>query len=180
MSASGFTLFDTAIGRCAVAWGERGILGVSLPGNGDGRTRNRILQRHPGAVEAAPPADVRRAIEGIVALLSGEPRDLSSVALDMEGVPELHRRVYQVARTIPPGETLTYGEIARRLGEPRQARAVGQALARNPFAIVVPCHRVLAAGGRTGGFSAPGGTDTKLRILEIEGARARAIPTLFG
>ena len=114
-----------------------------------------------------------------MALLSGERRDLSFVALDMEGVPELHRRVYEVARTIPPGETLTYGEIARRLGDPRQARAVGQALAQNPFAIVVPCHRVLAAGGRTGGFSAPGGTGTKLRILEIEGARARAIPTLF-
>ncbi len=179
MSAPGFTLFDTEIGRCAVAWGGGGILGVSLPGSNDVRTRNRILQRHPGAVEADPPAEVARAIDGIRALLSGEPRDLSSVALDMDGVPTLHRRVYEVARTIPPGQTLTYGEIARRLGDPLQARAVGQALAQNPFAIIVPCHRVLAAGGRTGGFSAPGGTDTKLRLLEIEGAKARAIPTLF-
>jgi len=179
MHTTTFALFDTAIGRCGIAWGGRGILGVSLPGASDGRTRNRIRQRHPGAVEAAPPADIRQAIDAIVALLGGEPRDLSSLALDMDGVPELHRRVYEIARTIPPGETRTYGEVARRLGDPRQARAVGQALAQNPFAIVVPCHRVLAAGGRTGGFSAPGGTATKLRILEIEGATARAIPTLF-
>lgn len=179
MSAAGFTLFDTAIGRCGIAWNERGVAGVHLPGASDGKTRERILRRFPEAAESAPPAGVRQAIDGIAALLSGEPRDLSRVALDMDGVPELHRRVYEIARTIPPGETLTYGEIARRLGDPLQARAVGQALAQNPFAIVVPCHRVLAAGGRTGGFSAPGGTDTKLRILEIEGARARAIPTLF-
>ena len=179
MSAAGFTLFDTAIGRCGVAWNERGIVGVHLPGRSDRQTRERIVRRFPEAAEIAPPAEVQRAIDGIVALLSGERRDLSSVALDMEGLPELHRRVYEAARTIPPGETLTYGEIARRLGDPRQARAVGQALAQNPFAIVVPCHRVLAAGGRTGGFSAPGGTGTKLRILEIEGASARAIPTLF-
>lgn len=179
MSAAGFTLFDTAIGRCGIAWNDRGVAGVHLPGASDRKTRERILRRFPEAAETAPPAGVRQAIDGITALLSGEPRDLSSVALDMDGVPELHRRVYAVARTIPPGETLTYGEIARRLGDPLQARAVGQALAQNPFAIVVPCHRVLAAGGRTGGFSAAGGTDTKLRILEIEGARARAIPTLF-
>ncbi len=179
MSAAGFTLFDTAIGRCGIAWNHRGVAGVHLPGGSDGKTRERILRRFPGAEETAPPPAIRQAIDGITALLAGEPRDLSSVALDMDGVQELHRRVYEIARTIPPGETLTYGEIARRLGDPLQARAVGQALAQNPFAIVVPCHRVLASGGRTGGFSAPGGTDTKLRILEIEGARARAIPTLF-
>jgi methylated-DNA-[protein]-cysteine S-methyltransferase len=180
MTATGFTLFDTALGRCGIAWGERGIAGVHLPGSSDRQTRERIRRRAPESAEAAPPADVQRAIDGIVALIAGQPRDdLSSVALDLDGVPEFHRRVYEVARTIPPGETLTYGEIARRLGDPLQARAVGQALARNPFAIVVPCHRVLAAGGRTGGFSAPGGTGTKLRLLEIEGARATAIPTLF-
>ena len=179
MTATGFTLFDTAIGRCGIAWGERGIVGVHLPGSSDRQTRERIRRRAPDRPRRRPPADVQRAIDGIVALIAGQPRDLSSVALDLDGVPEFHRRVYEVARTIPPGETLTYGEIARRLGDPLQARAVGQALARNPFAIVVPCHRVLAAGGRTGGFSAPGGTGTKLRLLEIEGARATAIPTLF-
>jgi methylated-DNA-[protein]-cysteine S-methyltransferase len=122
---------------------------------------------------------VRRAIDGIVALLRGEASDLSSVALDMERVPPFHRRVYDIARTIPPGATLSYGEIAARLGDPSVARAVGQALGQNPFAIVVPCHRVLAAGRRSGGFSAPGGVRTKLLLLEIEGARASGIPTLF-
>lgn len=179
MTATGFKLFDTALGRCGIAWGERGIVGVHLPGSSERQTRERILRRFPAAAEAAPPPAVRDTIAGIVALLSGQARDLSPVPLDLDGVPEFHRRVYEVARTIPPGETLTYGEVARRLGDPAQARAVGQALAQNPFAIVVPCHRVLAAGGRTGGFSAPGGKDTKLRLLEIEGARARAIPTLF-
>jgi methylated-DNA-[protein]-cysteine S-methyltransferase len=111
-----------------------------------------------------------RAIEGVVALLSGEKRDLSAIALDTTEVPEFHRRVYAVARAVPPGSTITYGEIATRLGDPTAARAVGQALGRNPFALIVPCHRVLAAGGNAGGFSASGGATTKLRLLAIEGA----------
>jgi methylated-DNA-[protein]-cysteine S-methyltransferase len=119
---------------------------------------------------------VRRAQAAIAALLRGEPRDLSGVELDMQGVPPFHRRVYEVARGIPAGSTLSYGEVAARLGSPGSARAVGQALGRNPFAIVVPCHRVLAAGGRIGGFSANGGARTKLRLLEIEGARKGAAP----
>jgi methylated-DNA-[protein]-cysteine S-methyltransferase len=104
-------------------------------------------------------------------LLAGESRDLTDIPLDFDDrVPEFHRRVYDVARTIKPGMTLTYGAIAARLGEPDAARAIGQALGRNPIPIIVPCHRVLAANG-TGGFSAPGGTATKLRLLAIEGAR---------
>ena len=114
-----------------------------------------------------------------MALLAGEPSDLSAAPLDLDGVPAFHRRVYDLARRIPPGETLTYGEIAGRLGDPSQARAVGQALGANPIPILVPCHRVFAANGRMGGFSAPGGVSTKLRLLEIEGARANAIPSLF-
>ena len=114
---------------------------------------------------------MQHAIEGIVALLTGEARDLSDVPLDLDEVPEFHCKVYDVARTIKPGTTLWYGEIAARLGEPDAARAVGQALGRNPIPIIVPCHRVLAADGATGGFSAPGGTATKLRLLAIEGAR---------
>ena len=109
----------------------------------------------------------------IVALLRGKPNapaDLSHIALDMEGVPPFHRRVYELARGIAPGTTLTYGEIATCLGDPGSARAVGQALGHNPFAPVVPCHRVLAAGGRSGGFSANGGVATKLRMLQIERA----------
>ena len=137
-------------------------------------------RRYPGAVEAAPPSEVGDAIAGITALVDGEARDLGAIVLDMEGLEDLPRAVYELARTIPPGQTLTYGDIAKRLGDPLQARAVGEALGRNPFAIVVPCHRVLAAGGKLGGFSANGGVVTKLRLLEIEGAEiGEAGPGLF-
>jgi len=172
MTADGFVLFDTAIGRCGIAWGGRGVVGVQLPEAPEPETRARMLQRFPGAREAAPPPDVQRAVDGITALLRGEGSDLSAVALDMERVSPFHRRVYEVARTIPPGTTLSYGDIAARLGTRGLARAVGQALGRNPFAIVVPCHRVLAAGGKAGGFSANGGITTKLRLLSLEGAHA--------
>jgi methylated-DNA-[protein]-cysteine S-methyltransferase len=181
MMAEGFTLFETAIGRCAIAWGGRGVAGVQLPEGREAETRARVRRQFPGAREAAPPAQVQGAIDGIVALLRGESRDLSGIPLDMDGVPPFHRRVYEIARAIPPGATLSYGEIAARLGAPGSARAVGQALGRNPFAIVVPCHRVLAAGGRPGGFSANGGVATKLRLLGLEGAPAAAdAPGLFG
>ena len=179
MSTREYTLFDTAVGRCGIAWGERGVLGVLLPEASEEATRLRLLRRYPRALEAAPADAVRRARDKIAALLNGEARDLSDVVLDMSGVPEFERRVYEVARTIPPGAVLTYGEIARRLGEPGLARAVGQALGRNPFPIVVPCHRVLAAGGKSGGFSAPGGIATKRRLLAIESVHARGEPTLF-
>ena len=169
MTVCGFTLFDTAIGRCGVAWSDRGLVGVQLPEAGDMETRERMLQRFPTAAEGPPPPKVRLAIDGIIALLQGEPSDLSTIALDMEGVAPFHRRVYEVARTIPPGKTLAYGDVAARLGAARAARAVGQALGRNPFPIVVPCHRVVAAGGKIGGFSAHGGTETKRRMLAIEG-----------
>jgi O-6-methylguanine DNA methyltransferase len=132
-----------------------------------------------GARAASPAPDVQSAIDGIVALVGGEASDLSAVALDMERVPPFDRRVYEVARTIPPGATHSYGEIAARLGAPGAARAVGQALGQNPFAIVVPCHRVLAAGGKPGGFSANGGITTKLRLLAIEGARPSGQLPLF-
>jgi methylated-DNA-[protein]-cysteine S-methyltransferase len=172
MTEAGFTLFDTVIGRCGIAWGARGVVGVQLPEAREAEMRARLLRRFPDTREARPPPDVRRALEGIIALLRGEASNLSSVTLDMERSPAFHRRVYEIARTIPPGETLSYGEIAARLGVPGAARAVGQALGRNPFAIIVPCHRVLAAGGKVGGFSANGGITTKLRLLSIEAARA--------
>lgn len=179
MSAASYAVFDTPIGFCGIAWGERGVVGVWLPETDASRTRSRILRRIPEATEVPPPSGIRVSIEAITALLSGERRDLSEIAVDFDGVPDFSRRVYTLARKIPPGQTLTYGEIATKLGNPLQAREVGQALARNPFPIVVPCHRVLAANGRSGGFSAPGGVATKLRLLQIEGARASAIPTLF-
>ena len=179
MMESGFALFDTAIGPCGIAWGPAGVVGVQLPECDAAATRARLARRFPVAREKSPPPQVAEAVAAITALVAGEARDLSRIALDMDGVPEFHRRVYAIARTIPPGATLTYGEIAGRLGEPGAARAVGRALGRNPFAIVVPCHRVLAAGGGTGGFSAAGGVGTKMRLLAIEGARTDRTPTLF-
>jgi methylated-DNA-[protein]-cysteine S-methyltransferase len=179
MMEQGFTLFETDIGPCGIAWGERGVIAVQLPEADAARTRARLVRRCPDAREAPPPTDVSRAIEGIVALLRGEARDLSGVALDMGRIEEFDRRVYEIARTIPAGATLSYGEIAVRLGGRELARDVGQALGRNPFPIVVPCHRVLAAGGKAGGFSANGGVTTKLRLLTIERARTSATPTLF-
>ena len=161
MTEHGFALFDTDIGRCGIAWGARGIIGVQLPEASEARTRARFLQRYPRAREAPPPAEVRRVIDGIVSLLRGQASDLSAAALDMDGVPEFDRRVYEVARGIAPGATLSYGEIAARLGERGLARDVGQALGRNPFPIIVPCHRVLSATGALHGFSAPGGSATE-------------------
>jgi methylated-DNA-[protein]-cysteine S-methyltransferase len=152
---------------------------VQLPEATASKTRARILERFTIAHETAPPAHVSQALEGIVALLRGEDRDLSAITLDMDRVPLFNQRVYEIARTIPPGGTLTYGEIAKQLGMPEAARAVGQALGENPFPIIVPCHRVLAAGGKLGGFSANGGVETKRRLLEIEGALAVGGRTLW-
>lgn len=170
MSALGFTLFDTPIGSCAIAWGGRGINGVQLPEGSEGAARARMRDRFPGVPEREAPAHARRAIAAIVALLNGEAADLTTISLDMDRLPPFHQRVYAMARRIPAGETRSYGEVATHIGAPGAARAVGQALRRNPFPIVVPCHRVLAAGGKVGGFTATGGTDTKLRLLAIEGA----------
>ncbi|MDP1565617.1 MAG: methylated-DNA--[protein]-cysteine S-methyltransferase [Polaromonas sp.] len=173
-----FALFDTAVGACGIAWGDAGICGVQLPEADAAQTRARMCRRFPGADQAQPDAAVQIAIRNISAMLRGEPHAVDSLALDMRGVPDFHQRVYAVARAIPPGRTLTYGELAAQLGEPGAARAVGQALGRNPFAPVVPCHRVLAAGDKPGGFSASGGIRTKLRLLIIEGAM-RGTPGLF-
>ncbi len=179
MIAEGFALFDTAIGQCGIAWGERGVAGVQLPEGRQPETRARVRRRFPGVPETAPPREVAEAVERIVALLRGEPSDLSAVPLNWDRVPPFHRRVYEVARGIPPGATLSYGDVAARLGAPGAARAVGQALGQNPFPIVVPCHRVLAAGGKIGGFSASGGVATKRRLLSIEGARGTDQLALF-
>jgi methylated-DNA-[protein]-cysteine S-methyltransferase len=172
MTTQSFTLFETAIGWCGVVWSAHGILGVQLPEADAAKTRARLRRRFPEAQDAAPPAEVQRAIDGMSALLRGEARDLADVALDMERVPAFNRRVYAVAQTIPPGATLSYGEIAERLGDRLLARDVGQAMGQNPFAIIVPCHRVLAAGGKIGGFSANGGIMTKRRMLAIESVHA--------
>ena len=168
---AGFALFDTAIGRCGVAWGDRGLVGMQLPEADDARTRARLLQKAPGAQEITPPADVQQACDAMAELLSGEATDLSFITLDMDRIPAFNRSVYDIARTIAPGETLTYGDIATRIGDKLLSRSVGQALGQNPLPIVIPCHRVLAANGKTGGFSANGGVTTKFRMLAIERAR---------
>jgi methylated-DNA-[protein]-cysteine S-methyltransferase len=173
-----FALFETAIGVCGIVWTARGIAGVQIHDGSERATRARLVRRFAGAQEAAPLDNVQRAIDGIVQLLRGEKRDLSDVTLDVDRLPEFNRKVYDVARTIRAGETMTYGEIAARLGDKLLARDVGQALGQNPIPLIVPCHRVLAAGGKTGGFSAPGGVVSKLRLLTIEGAQPNG-PTLF-
>lgn len=170
-----FTIFDTAIGPCGIAWGPAGIAFLQLPMTNENQTRARLLRSLPGVREAAPTTDVQETIDAITSLLQGEPVDLSHVKLDMRSVPPFHCKVYEVARAIPVGATLSYGDIAERAGAPGSARAVGQALGRNPFPILVPCHRVLAARGKIGGFSANGGTSTKRRLLSIE----RAMLSLF-
>jgi methylated-DNA-[protein]-cysteine S-methyltransferase len=179
MTGHSFAIFDTAIGRCAIAWGAHGINGVQLPMGSEDKTRARIRQRYGDIAEAPPAAEVQRAIEGIVELLAGKPNDLTDVVLDLDGVPEFNRGVYAIARSIPPGKTLTYGDIAKQLGGVELSRDVGQALGRNPCPVVVPCHRVLAAGGKPGGFSANGGVATKLKMLAIEGAVVNHTPNLF-
>jgi methylated-DNA-[protein]-cysteine S-methyltransferase len=174
VSASGYALFDTSIGSCGIAWTERGIAAFQLPETGDGAIRVRMRRRFPEAVEQEPPASVRSVVDAVVSLLDGGEADLSRVVLDLDAVPEFHHRVYEEARTIAPGTTRSYGEIATALGDPGLARAVGRALAANPVAVIVPCHRVVAAGGSIGGFSAHGGTDTKRRLLAIEGLTEHA------
>jgi methylated-DNA-[protein]-cysteine S-methyltransferase len=179
MTACEFTLFETAIGVCGIVWSGHGIRGVQLPEGDVQNTRARLKRRFPGTAETAAPSEVRRVIAEIVALLRGERRDLSDVTVDLDGVADFNRRVYAVARKIAPGATATYGELAAALGDRGAARAVGRALGENPIPIIVPCHRVLAADGKTGGFSASGGVGTKMRMLSIERARTSEQPMLF-
>ena len=179
MTGHAAVVFDTAIGTCGLAWSEGGVIGVQLPENSASATRARIARRFPEALDADPPPEIAAAIDAIVKLLAGQRTDLDHVGLDLTRVPPFDASVYAVARTIRPGTTLTYGEIADRIGVSGAARDVGEALGRNPFPLVVPCHRVVAAGGRLGGFSAHGGTATKRRLLAIERARSNSGPDLF-
>jgi methylated-DNA-[protein]-cysteine S-methyltransferase len=172
-----YAVSPTSTGAIGVAWSEHGIVGTWMHAGTPERARAHMRRGYPGAVEAEPPAAVGTALAGVTALLAGAAPDLPGIELDMTAVPAFDRRVYETARTIPPGSTMTYGEIAKALGEePMLAREVGVALSRNPFAPIVPCHRVVAAGGNLGGYSAPGGAATKRRLLELEGAEVVAGP----
>jgi methylated-DNA-[protein]-cysteine S-methyltransferase len=174
-----YCLFETAIGPCGLVWRGAVIVGAQLPEADLATARRRLLRRFHAAVEAAPPAAVAAAIEAVRALLAEGVRDLADVPVDLAGLEPFDRQVLEAARRIPPGRTRTYGQIAAELGQPRAAQAVGAALGRNPIPIIVPCHRVLAAGGKVGGFSAPGGAATKLKLLAIENAKVSDEPTLF-
>ncbi len=173
-----FALFETAIGVCGIVWSSRGICGVQLPEANEAATRARLVRRHPDAREAAPSRQTQRAIDGIVALLDGGRASFDSIEVDLGDAPAFNRKVYDVARRIPAGQTMTYGEIAELLGNKLLARDVGTALGENPIPLIMPCHRVVAGGGKTGGFSASGGVLTKLKLLTIEGAEPGG-PTLF-
>lgn len=169
-----YVLFDTPIGRCAIAWRGDAIAGVQLPEATDAETRRRLDDRFDGVAEGVPPIPVQHAIDAMVASLRGEADDVADVPVDLDVLPPFQRKVFEVVRTIPAGETLSYGEVAAAVGSPGAARAVGQALGRNPYPIVIPCHRVLAAGGRIGGFTAQGGVSVKAKMLAAEGVELRA------
>ncbi len=166
----GFATFDTGIGTCGIAWNAVAVTAVQLPERTVDAVRERLRRARPGTVEGTPPAHARAAIAAICVLVETGEGDLSGIELDMSGVADFARAVYVAARRIPAGSTATYGEIAAEIGRPGSARAVGRALGANPYPIVVPCHRVLAAGGRSGGFSAEGGVTTKMRLLAREQA----------
>jgi len=169
-----FTLFDTAIGRCGIAWRGDAVVAFALPGADDPATAALLTRRVPDAGLRDAPAPLRSAIQAVQQLLAGERTDLRAIPVDLPSTPPFERRVYELLREVAPGETITYGELAAHAGSPGAARAVGAAMARNPVPVIIPCHRVLAGGGRSGGFSAPGGVPTKFRLLEIEQAGRNA------
>lgn len=186
MAKGHYTLFDSALGRCAVSWNSHGLTAVRLPELSDALTRANLLARQPGLTEAtcggpgaAWPDFVEQAVSAMQAHLAGDARDLRQVPLDWRGLRDFESRVYLATRALDPGQTCTYGEMAHALGEPAALRAVGQALGHNPWPLVVPCHRVLAAGGRLGGFSAPGGNETKRRLLVLEAGMVKRDDQLF-
>jgi methylated-DNA-[protein]-cysteine S-methyltransferase len=179
MTGRGYTIFDTGIGRCGIAWGPSGVVGVQLAEAREIDTRRRLFQLYPDARELRAPQYVEIAIEGIAALLRGETGDLSDVTLDMTGISYFNQRVYAVARAIPRGETRTYAEVAAALRVSGAVHSVAQAIARNPFMIIVPCHRVLEAGHYADKISPHGGAISKRRLLSIEGGSPTASKTLF-
>lgn len=176
----GVHIFDTAIGPCGLVWSAHGIVASSLPEGSAEATLARLKARRPDAVEQAPPPFVQDAVTTIRRLAEGEVVDMTAIPLDNAAHPDFERQVWAITHAIPYGQTLTYGDIARRLGDVALSRAVGQALGANPIPIIVPCHRVVASDGRSGGFSAPGGVSTKLRLLNIERANTSPEPMLFG
>ena len=179
MTGRGYSIFDTGIGRRAIAWSPAGIIGVQLPEMREIDTRRRLYQLYPDARELAPSANTQAAIDGITALSRGAACDLANVTLDMIGIPAFNQRVYSYVRAIPRGETRTYAEVAAGIRASGAIRSVAQAIARNPFMIIVPCHRVLEAGNYADKISAFGGAISKRRLLSTEGTSRMPGKTLF-
>ncbi|MEA1672827.1 methylated-DNA--[protein]-cysteine S-methyltransferase [Nitrospirillum sp. BR 11163] len=170
--AEKFTTFETALGRCAIAWNATGIASLQLPAESDGDIRRWHHRRVPGAVRDEPPSEVSMVMDAAVRYFRGEPVDFSGVVVDLRGQSDFFARIYTMLRTVAYGRTTTYGALAATLGAgPEAAREVGVAMATNPVPLVIPCHRVLAAGGKIGGFTAPGGAMTKLKMLHLENAQ---------
>ncbi len=187
MSRAGYCLFDTPLGRCGIAWRDNGpsdggpsvvrpaVTLLQLPEVTTERTESRMARASGAPGPSAPPPPIAEIIERLRKHLEGEAQDLRDIVVDLRGADDFARQVYEAAREIPAGQTRTYGEIASALGQPREAQAVGQALGKNPIALIIPCHRVVAAGGKPGGFSAHGGRATKARLLAVEGAPTEPI-----
>jgi O-6-methylguanine DNA methyltransferase len=170
MQKLAYCTFDTPMGACGIGWASDGsVTHFQLPESTAQRTASRMARMTAATSPSVPPAAVARVIDRVRAHLAGDAQEFESVRLELNGVSEFERQVYRVTRTIPSGQTMTYGDIARAVDHPGAARAVGQALGRNPIALIIPCHRVLAAGGKSGGFSAPGGRSTKAKLLALEG-----------
>lgn len=174
---SRYAVFDTAIGRCGIAWSDRGLTRLQLP-EADAAATEARLARTSGARASTLPTSMETVIAEVRRYCAGQAVDFGPIELDLNGVPPFHQEVYEAARAVAWGETVTYGELARRIASPGAARAVGQALGRNPMPIIVPCHRVLASGRKMGGFSAYGGVTLKERLLAMEGVRLQPEPTV--
>ncbi|MFC0238996.1 methylated-DNA--[protein]-cysteine S-methyltransferase [Rhodopseudomonas telluris] len=179
MGGAAYTIFDTLMGRCGIAWGDDGVLAVQLAESREIDTRRRLLRQCPDARESRPSTDVTSALAGVAAALRGAPADFSDVQLDLGGLPAFDCRVYDAIRAIPRGETATHADLAKRVGSSGALHAVGHAIRRNPFALIVPCHRALQIAGDTSGTSANGGVITRRRLLAMEGAIAAGGPSLF-
>jgi methylated-DNA-[protein]-cysteine S-methyltransferase len=179
MVGRGYAIFDTAIGRCGIVWSNAGVLGVQLPEMREIDTRRRLLRLYPEAREQRPPPNTANAIEGITTVLRGQQSDFADVVLDWDGIPTFNRRVYDFTRSIPRGETRTYAEVAASLRVSGATHSVAQAIAKNPYMIIVPCHRVLEAGHYADQLSAFGGSISRRHLLSIEGTRPLTGKTLF-
>lgn len=169
-----YCLFDTQFGTCGVAWSDQGLTRLQLPERDRSATERRLRRTSTDAEPTSPPPSVQHAVASLQCYFAGSAIDFAAVALDLSGVNAFHRGIYEALRAIGWGETVSYGALGERAGFPDAARAVGQAMSRNPVPIIIPCHRVLASGHKMGGFSAFGGAQTKLRLLAMEGVQLGA------